>query len=51
MFLLTFGGNIGALKLCTNKTSPSKLYKSARIVSANNSETVDRKDLRLGKII
>ena len=29
----------------------TKLYKGARNVSANNSETVGRKDLRLGQIV
>ena len=29
----------------------TKLYKDARNVSANNSETVDHKDLRLGQIV
>ena len=43
MFLLIFGGHIGRLH--------TKLYKGALNVSANNSETVGHKDLRLGQIV
>ena len=43
MFLLIFGGHIGRLL--------TKLYKGALNVSANNSETVGHKDLRLGQIV
>ena len=42
MFLLIFGGHIGRLH--------TKPYKGALNVSANNSETVGHKDLRLGQI-
>ena len=47
MFLLISGGHIGApiWRLHT------KLYKGAGNVSANNSETVNHKDLRLGQIV
>ena len=47
MFLLIFGGHIGApiWRLHT------KLFKGAWNVSANNSETVVHKDLRLGQIV
>ena len=47
MFLLISGGHIGApiWRLHT------KLYKGAWNVSANNSETVGHKDLRLGQIV
>ena len=47
MFLLISGGHIGApiWRLHT------KLYKGAGNVSANNSETVGHKDLRLGQIV
>ena len=48
MFLLISGGHIRAPKLNTNVTSP---YKGAWNVSANNSETVGHKDLKLGKIV
>ena len=41
MFLLISGGHIGA----------PKRYKGAWNVSANNSETVGHKDLRLGQIV
>ena len=49
MFFLISGGQLvhqnGIWRLHT------KLYKDARNVSANNSETVDHKDLRLGQIV
>ena len=48
MFLLISGGHIRAPKLNTNVTSP---YKGAWNVSANNSETVGHKDLKLGQIV
>ena len=51
MFLLISSGHTCAPKRYTNMASPSKLYKGAWNVSANNSETVDRKDLRLGQIV
>ena len=52
MFLLISGGHIGAPKRCTNMASPhTKLYKGVGNVSANNSETVGDKDLRLGQIV
>ena len=51
MFLLISGGYIGAPKRYTNMASPYKGYKGARNVSANNSETVVHKDLRLGQIV
>ena len=47
MFLLISGGHIGAPKRCLH----TKLYKGAWNVSANNSETVGHKDLRLGQIV
>ena len=52
MFLLISGGHIGA----ANYGKPiwrlhTKLYKGAWNVSANNSETVGHKDLRLGQIV
>ena len=49
MFLLISGGHVGAPKLYTNMAyDHTKLYKRAWNVSANNSETVGHKDLRLG---
>ena len=51
MFLLILRGHIGAPKLCTNMRLHTKLYKGAGNVSANNSETVSHKDLRLGQIV
>ena len=51
MFLLISGGHIGAPKRYTNMSSPYKLYKGAWNVSANNSETMGHKDLRLGQIV
>jgi len=53
MFLLISGGH---LFLVHQNGTPiwrlhTKLYKGARNVSANNSETVDHKDLRLGQIV
>ena len=48
MFLLISGGHIGAPKRCTNQWRLHKtLYEGAWNVSANNSETVGHKDLRL----
>ena len=41
MFLLISGGHIGG----------TKRYKGVWNVSANNSETVGRKDLRLGQTV
>ena len=46
MFWLISGGHIGAPERYTNTSSP---YKGAWNVSANNSETVGQKDLRLGQ--
>ena len=43
MFLLILDGHIGRLH--------TKFYKGALNVSANNSETVGHKDLRLGQIV
>ena len=40
------GGQFISIKWCLKK-----LYKGARNVSANNSETVGFKDLRLGQIV
>ena len=51
MFLLISGGHIGAPKRCTNMASPYKGLQRCVNVSANNSETVGHKDLRLGKIV
>ena len=46
MFLLIFGGHIGAPKLCTNMASPYKALQRCVKRSANNSETVGHKDLK-----
>ena len=51
IFLLISGGHIGAPKRCTNMASPYKALQRCVYVSANNSETVGYKDLRLGKIV
>ena len=51
MFLLVSGGHIGAPKRYTNMASPYKALQGAWNVSANNSETVGHKDLRLGQLI
>ena len=51
MFLSISGGHIGAPKRCTNIASPYKALQRCVYVSANNSETVGYKDLRLGKIV
>ena len=51
MFLLIFGGHIGGPKWHTNMASPLKLYTGAWNDSANNSETVGHKDLKLGQIV
>ena len=50
MFLLISGGHIGG-QFISIKWCLKKLYKGARNVSANNSETVGFKDLRLGQIV
>ena len=50
MFLLISGGHIGG-QFISIKWRLKKLYKGARNVSANNSETVGFKDLRLGQIV
>ena len=51
MFLLISGGHIGAPKRYTNMASPYKGLQSVWNVSANNSETVGHKDLRLEQIV
>ena len=52
MFLLISGGHIGAPKRYNNQWClHTKLYKGVWHVSANNSETVRHKDLRLGQIV
>ena len=52
MILLISGGHIGAPKRCTNIASPYKLStKERETFSANNSETVTHKDLRLRQIV
>ena len=48
MFLLSSGGHIDGAPIWRLHT---KLYKGAWNVSANNSETVGHKDLRLGQIV
>ena len=50
MFLLISGCHIGG-HFISIKWRVKKLYKGARNVSANNSETVGFKDLRLGQIV
>ena len=50
MFLSISGGHIGG-QFISIKWRLKKLYKGARNVSANNSETVGFKDLRLGQIV
>ena len=52
MFLLISGGHVGAPKLYTNTASPDKALQRwvKPYASANNSETVGDKDLRLGKL-
>ena len=51
MFLLISGGHIGGPKWYTNMASPYKALQRCVNVSANNSETVGHKDLRLEKIV
>ena len=53
MFLLISGDYIGAPKLYTKMASApyTKIHKGAWNVSANNSETVGTKDLRLRQIV
>ena len=51
MFLLISGGHIGAPKRYTNMASHYKGLQSVWNVSANNSETVGHKDLRLEQIV
>ena len=45
------GGHIGAPKRCTNMASPYKGLQRCVNVSANNSETVGHKDLRIGQSV
>ena len=51
MFLLISGGHIGGPKRCTNMASQYKAPQRCVNVSANNSETVGHKDLRLRQIV
>ena len=51
MFLLISNGHIGGPKRFTIMASPYKALQRCVNGSANNSETVGNKDLRLGKII
>ena len=51
MFLLISGGHIGAPNGAPIWCLHTKLYKGAWNISANNSETVGHKDLRLGQIV
>ena len=51
MFLLISGGHIGAPKRYIKWRLHKKLYKGAWNVSANNSEAVGNKNLRLGQIV
>ena len=51
MFLLISGGHIGVPKRYTNMASPYKALQSAWNISANSSETVGHRDLRLEQIV
>ena len=51
MFLLIFGGHIGAPKRYTNMAPPYKALQRCVKRFGNNSETVGHKDLRLGQIV